>query len=546
MTERMSVDRRTALLAAGTAGATLAAAPLLAAPAAAATAEPAAESAALSSPPSPSKQPDSGPLLLTTPGALGAPPVDGLHLTFGADPACEMYASWTTTTPVRRPRVRFGTLDGGHGDTVQAQTRTYTDGASGREVYVHHAHISGLHPDTTYVYSALHDGVLPDSAAFRTAPSGRRPFTFTSFGDQATPGTTWSPAATGGFSTIPATIASPAAADVVGGIEQVAPLFHLLNGDLCYANINPDRLRTWDSFFQNNTRSARFRPWMPAAGNHENEKGNGPLGFSAFQTRFALPPNGEDAEFAGLWYAFTVGAVRFVVLQNDDVALQDGGDSYVSGYSAGRQRAWLERTLKQARRSDQIDWIVVCMHQVMISSSDANGADLGIREQWGPLFDQYEVDLVVCGHEHDYERSHPIRGAVSGSETLTPNPVATDTAHIDTSKGTVHMVLGGGGTGSPTNQKFFAGSKAKVLTAVGAVGANGKKTPTYVFEDAPWIGVRDEKHPYGFAAFDVDPGTHAGGETRIHVTYYTVAQPDGAIAPLETFTLTRTRSDRRS
>ncbi|NUR61946.1 MAG: metallophosphoesterase family protein [Catenulispora sp.] len=548
MTDRMPVDRRTALIAAGSAGAALAASPLLASPASAATADTSetAAASAKTAAASSATAPDAAPLLLTTPGALGAPPVDGLHLTFGADPAREMYASWATATSVRRPRVRFGTLDGGHGDTVAAETRTYVDGASGREVYVHHARIRGLRPDTAYVYSALHDGVLPDSAAFRTAPSGRKPFTFTSFGDQATPTTTWSPAAAGGYTSVPATVASPASADVVAGIEQVAPLFHLLNGDLCYANINPDRLRTWEAFFQNNTRSARFRPWMPAAGNHENEKGNGPLGFSAFQTRFALPPNGEDAEFAGLWYAFTVGAVRFVVLQNDDVALQDGGDNYVSGYSAGRQRAWLERTLRAARASCDIDWIVVCMHQVMISSSDANGADLGIREQWGPLFDQYEVDLVVCGHEHDYERSHPVRGVVSGSETLTPNPVATDTGTVDTSKGTVHMVLGGGGTSSPSNQKFFAGSKAKVLTAVGAVGANGKKTPTYVFEDAPWIGVRDEKNPYGFAAFDVDPGTHAGGETRIHVTYYVVGQPDGAIKPLETFTLTRKRSDRRS
>ena len=545
MTDRMPVDRRTALIAAGTAGAAIAAAPVLASPAAAATAtDSTASTASTASGPADSGPAASGsPLLLTTPGALGAPPVDGLHLTFGADPAREMYASWSTTSPVCRPRVRFGSLEGGHGDTVQAETRTYIDGASGREVYVHHAHISGLRPDSTYIYSALHDGVLPDSAAFRTAPSGRKPFTFTSFGDQATPGTTWSPATGGGFTSVAATLASPAAADIVAGVEQVAPLFHLLNGDLCYANINPDRLRTWDSFFQNNTRSARFRPWMPAAGNHENEKGNGELGFSAFQTRFALPPNGEDAEFAGLWYAFTVGSVRFVVLQNDDVALQDGGDTYVSGYSAGRQRAWLERTLKAARANNGIDWIVVCMHQVMISSSDANGADVGIREQWGPLFDKYEVDLVVCGHEHDYERSHPVRGVVSGSQTLTPNPVATDTSQIDTSKGTVHMVLGGGGTSSPSNQKFFAGSKAKVLMSVGAVGSNGKKTPTYVFEDAPWIGVRDEEHPYGFAAFDVDPGTHAGGLTRIHVTYYTVAQPDGKIQPLETFTLSRKRSD---
>ena len=36
------------------------------------------------------------------------------------------------------------------------------------------------------------------------------------------------------------------------------------------------------------------------------------------------------------------------------------------------------------------------MHQVMISSSDANGADLGLREAYGPLFDQYGVDLVLC------------------------------------------------------------------------------------------------------------------------------------------------------
>jgi hypothetical protein len=526
MTDQMSVDRRTALRTVGVTGVALAAAPLLAPPAAAASVTVRSTQ------------------LLTTPGKLGTPPVDGLHLTFGADPSREMYASWSTATPVRRPRVTFGTLEHGHGDTVAAETRSYVDGASGREVYVHHAHIKGLRPDETYVYSALHDGVLPDSAAFRTAPSGRKPFTFTSFGDQATPATTWGPGQTpGSFASVPGTIASPAAADVVAGIEQVAPLFHLLNGDLCYANINPDRLRTWDSFHQNNTRSSRFRPWMPAAGNHENEKGNGPLGFSAFQTRFALPGNGEDPELQGLWYAFTVGAIRFVVLQNDDVALQDGGDSYVSGYSGGRQRAWLQKELKAARGSADIDWIVVCMHQVMVSSSDANGADIGVREQFGPLFDEYEVDLVVCGHEHDYERSHPVRGVVSGSETLTPKPAATDTSLIDTSQGTVHMVLGGGGTSGPTNQKFFAGSKAKVLMGVGAKGANGKKTPTYVFEDAPWIGVRDEKNPYGFAAFDVDPGARPGGETRIHVTYYVVGQPDGKISPLETFTLTRKRSD---
>jgi 3',5'-cyclic AMP phosphodiesterase CpdA len=117
--------------------------------------------------------------------------------------------------------------------------------------------------------------------------------------------------------------------------------------------------------------------------------------------------------------------VRVIVLQNDDNALPDGGDLYVSGYSGGRQLAFLERELNAARADGDVDWVVVAMHQVMISSSDANGADLGLRAKYGPLFDRYGVDLVVCGHEHNYERSLAVRGVVSGSETLTPNPAST-------------------------------------------------------------------------------------------------------------------------
>ena len=58
-----------------------------------------------------------------------------------------------------------------------------------------------------------------------------------------------------------------------------------------------------------------------------------------------------------------------------------------------------------------VDWIIVQMHQDATSSSaTGNGSDLGIRQAWLPLFDQYQVDLVLCGHDHDYERSFPVRG----------------------------------------------------------------------------------------------------------------------------------------
>ena len=45
----------------------------------------------------------------------------------------------------------------------------------------------GLQADSPYLYGATHDGAKPEFATFRTAPRGRAPFTFTSFGDQATP-----------------------------------------------------------------------------------------------------------------------------------------------------------------------------------------------------------------------------------------------------------------------------------------------------------------------------------------------------------------------
>ena len=483
-----------------------------------------------------------------------APPVGGPHLQFGADAASEMTVSWHTLERVQRPRVLLGRLDGRLELTAEAREASYLDAKSNRRVFAWHARLRGLLPDTPYIYAALHDGAAPQFGAFRTAPRGRARFTFSSFGDQGTPtlGRAWTPPE---GVVLPAHLSSPvwvndnlgsaAAADTTAGVERLKPLFHLFNGDLCYANLAQDRVRAWRDFWDNNSRSARNRPWMPSAGNHENELGNGTIGYAAYQTYFSLPEAaGQTETTRGLWYAFTVGQVRVVSLANDDVCYQDGGDSYVRGYSGGAQKAWLETELAAARADPAIDWLVVCMHQVAISTADrANGADLGIREEWTPLFDKYGVDLVVCGHEHHYERSHPLHGC-EANPTLTPIAAATATDVIDTTKGGVHMVIGGGGTSRPSNQLFFDPPQCRVITAVGAPDAKtGRRPSIYVIEPAPWSAVRNPAHAYGFAAFAVDPGSRPGGPTTMKVTYYDVVGTDGRLAPFETFTLSRPRRD---
>ena len=523
----LELSRRKLLAAAGIAGAAVMAAPLIGTGAA-----------------------QTLPTARRSPDPVPTPPVAGLHLQFGADASSEMVVSWHTLRSVRNPRVVLGRLDGALERVVEAKEVNYTDAKAGQVVYAYHAKIDRLQPDSAYLYGASHDGAEPEFGTFRTSPHGRAPFTFTSFGDQGTPtlGKKYVPPE---GVTIPNppyvndNLGSPAAGDTTLGVEQLQPLFHLFNGDLCYANLANDRVRTWWDFWANNSRSARNRPWMPSAGNHENELGNGPIGYQAYQTYFSVPESAGQTDLTrGLWYAFTAGSVRVLSIANDDVVYQDGGNSYVRGYSEGAQKAWLEQELSAARGDRDVDWIVVCMHQVAISTVDKfNGADLGIREEWVPLFDKYGVDLVVCGHEHHYERSHPIRGQEANA-TLTPVTAATATDVIDTTKGTVHMVIGGGGTSVPSNTLFFDPPQCRVITAVGAPEPKtGKRPPVYVKEEAPWSAVRNGAHSYGFAAFTVDPGSDPGGFTMIKVTYYDVVGPNGQLAPFEAFTLRRPRRD---
>jgi hypothetical protein len=224
---------------------------------------------------------------------------------------------------------------------------------------------------------------------------------------------------------------------------------------------------------------------LPCLGNHEVEFNNGAEGFDSYFTRYTLPDNGT--EFPGRWYGFRVGAALFLTLDADDVIYQDSGafvagpaplvpapsighaaiapgtSLYLRGYSGGAQTRWLEATLRAAAADRDIDWIVVQMHQDALSSSaKGNGSDKGIREAWLPLFDRYDVDLVLRGHDHDYERSWPVRGlnrdagkdAATGAvvETLQPNPVVSQDpadATFETGRSTIHLILGGGGTSAP-------------------------------------------------------------------------------------------------
>ena len=530
------------------------------------------------------------PLVLSS-ETTGTAPGDGtpeqIHLTWGDDPSHTVFVSWASPGQAVDPHVILEHPGHGAGPSViHAIQRAYTDGLNGQTVFTYHAKLDGLTANSSYRYSvtAHNDSRrrTPFAATFHTAPRGRAPFRWTSYGDLATPATSW-------------VLSSPQSHHAVDAVERFKPLFHLLNGDLCYANLNPTaQPAVWADFGNNVQRSAAHRPWMPCPGNHEIEFCNGEQGLNSYLTRYSLPDNGT--QFPGRWYRFKVGSALFISLAADDVIYQDSGafvagpapltpapstghapiepgtSLYVRGYSEGAQTRWLEDTLSAAQQDESIDWIIVQMHQDALSSSkNGNGSDKGIRETWLPLFDRYGVDLVLCGHDHCYERSWPVRGcnhhvgrdAATGApiDTCQPQPVLTTepaAGRFDTSHGTIHLILGGGGTNAPLDvygvNPQNGAPQARIITkpnrpVPGPRAGVFVKAPADAVEDAIWSARRDTVTGYGVAVFDLDPGA-PDGKTSITMRYYHAAgadrTPTSNYELFDTVVLAKDRRDKKS
>lgn len=88
----------------------------------------------------------------------------------------------------------------------------------------------------------------------------------------------------------------------------------------------------------------------------------------------------------GAWYQTTINDVDFFVL---DANRPDDSE----------QTEWLREALARSEAT----WKVVVFHQPAFSCSLHDG-DPRIVEHWVPLFDESSVDLVLSGHDHNYQR----------------------------------------------------------------------------------------------------------------------------------------------
>ena len=123
-------------------------------------------------------------------------------------------------------------------------------------------------------------------------------------------------------------------------------------------------------------------------------------------------------EFFGLkeqYYSFNYQNVHFTVISTE-LPYEEGSEQY----------NFVNNDLSNASLDPNIDWIVVFYHSLAYTSpadtGKGNRAEKELRETYHPLFAEYDVDLVLQAHNHNYQRSYPILYNNDNPK----NPIITD------------------------------------------------------------------------------------------------------------------------
>ena len=153
-------------------------------------------------------------------------------------------------------------------------------------------------------------------------------------------------------------------------------------GDLAYPDGSKENFLCYDKTW--GRAKSRTRP---APGNHEFHSSGATPYFDYFGALAGDPRTG--------YYSYDLGTWHIVVLNSE---CKD-----VGGCEAGSPQ---ERWLRADLASHPVACTLAYWHKPLFSSGSAHGNDLMMKPLWHALYEA-NADVVVNGHDHDYERFAP-------------------------------------------------------------------------------------------------------------------------------------------
>lgn len=348
-----------------------------------------------------------------------------LHIAV-TDTKGEMVINWVTTNPTATSLVQVGTTAEQYTDVFTGARHTYT--AGGWKGWIHSVVLNGLAPDTEYHYRCGDNvtNVWSADHAFTTEAAEPQPAVFAAYGDMG--------------------VAIPAGFLVTRQIAEDHKKYKfgmvLHNGDLAYAStalyapeesdapVGGEWEWVWDVFCDQVSSFAASVPYMTGVGNHEKF-----YNYSSYLARFQMPSpwGGDPAGEARFWFSVDYGFAHFAFMSTEH------------DYSPGsEQYEWLRADLQKASKNRaQRPWLIVTGHRPMYSSDvdewDQHRPGAPFQTKVEPLFEEFGVDLYLCGHMHAYERVHPLWNG-----TTQYNATSQHQEYINP-RGTAHAMQGTAG-----------------------------------------------------------------------------------------------------
>lgn len=259
-----------------------------------------------------------------------------------------------------------------------------------RAVRYHKVRISGMTPYTQYAYSIGIKGGDSAGSTFRTAAAPFQGFKFAAYGDNRT---------------------QPAVHKaVLARMMEFAPDFVIQTGDLV---ANGEMENQWDEFWEVVRPLVRNTPYYPALGNHER-------GGSPYYRYFDVKRE----------YGFDYGNAHFIALDTNRPESEHRD-----------QERWLRKEL--ATHQDAT-WRIVFFHHTpftCVAMEDRRKAAVRLRSRLEPIFREGKVQLVVCGHDHNYQHhlSNGIHYVVTGGGGAPLYEIRPDTPNLVKAKKAHHF-----------------------------------------------------------------------------------------------------------
>ena len=239
--------------------------------------------------------------------------------------------------------------------------------------FIYRATMKNPHPDSTYVYRLVNGDSVSEIYTFKTDPADEFNFIFVGDAQIGASGNVGTDSANWKVTLNTATEMFPETSLLISGGDQVDSAGY----DPQFAGfLSPSQMTSL--------------ALAPTVGNHDSYEN----GFSRY---FSVP----NKSISGYLYGATAAGGDYWYTYNNTLFIHLNDNNL----SAAEHKVVIDHAIKQ---SPDVTWKIIVMHQSMFSGGGNHVKDPLIltRSQLVPLFVQYDIDVVLSGHDHVYSRSY--------------------------------------------------------------------------------------------------------------------------------------------